>query len=262
MKYIYKIIILLVFLILLTFIFNKNNKSNFSNSSLCPPINVISINKYNPNSLYNKVLVLGGVHGNEYGPSFGIEEFCKENNNKLNGNITFIPRVNSEGIDKQTRYLPCKSNLLTNYDINRNFTENKINDFQKKIINMVKDHDIVLDFHEGYGFHKINNNSVGSSVMPGYKYSNNKIYPKLKKISEKLLNTINLTIDTDNQKFTIITDQKYYIKNTLRDYCEKINKPYILIEITGHNNKQPLNIRKDQSKIILTQFLKELNIYI
>lgn len=262
MKYIYKIIILLVFLILITYFFNKNTKSNFSNSSMCPPIDIISIKKYNPYSLYNKILVLGGVHGNECGPSFGIEEFYKQNNNKLNGNITFIPRVNSEGIKINSRYLPCKSNSLVKYDINRNFTTNETNEFQQKLINIVNEHDIILDFHEGYDFHRINSKSIGSTIIPGNNYSNKKIFFNVNKISNELLKAINKTIEKKERKFTILTTDKFDIKNTLRDYCEKINKPYILIEITGQDsNLQSLESRKNQSKIILEQFLKELNVY-
>jgi predicted deacylase len=252
------LIILSIILIISIFYFSKRLEF-FSNKNICPPLEIKEITTNNKKSKYNKILILGGVHGNEYGPSYGIEEFYNKNKNKMNGNITFIPNVNSEGIKKNTRYLPCKSETNLNYDINRNFTIDNVNDFQKQLIKIVNNHDIILDFHEGYDFHKTNSNSIGSTIIPGNNYSNKKIFFDVEKISNKLLEAINKTIEKEERKFTVLTTDKFDIKNTLRDYCEIKNKPYILIEITGQNsNLQSLESRKNQSKIILEQFLKEV----
>ena len=115
----------------------------------------------------------------------------------------------------------------------------------------------MLDFHEAYDFNKINNSSVGSALLPANNYSDKTIFPKLQNICDYIIDKINKTIDDDSKKFTVITNDSYDIKNTLRDYCEHINKPYILVEITGQNNKQPLSLRKLQTKIILKECLKK-----
>lgn len=265
MKNINKIII--IFAILLTLIFIiihiLNNTSNLSSFTVCPRLNIYEIKDKNVSTMVDKVLVIGGVHGNEPAPAFGIEEFYNSKLNNLIGNITFIPKVNSEGIKNNTRYLPCHSNLFISYDINRHFKHNQqLNAFQTNLIKIIDKHDFILDFHEAYDFHKVNNKSVGSCILPGNNYSDKTILPKLLDICDYLKHQINFTINDKSKKFSVITNDKYYIENTLRDYCEKVNKPYILIEITGQNNKQPLKLRKKQTIKILKHFFKKLNMYV
>ena len=61
---------------------------------------------------YPIIIVIYGVHGNEYAPPIGCEEFIKENeNNFKKGNLFFLPRVNEEGLKMKNRYLPSKSNF-------------------------------------------------------------------------------------------------------------------------------------------------------
>jgi hypothetical protein len=57
-----------------------------------------------------------------------------------------------------------------------------------------------------------------------------------------------------------LLNKKYDIKNTLRDYCENKNINYNLIEITGQNNKQTLELRVNQTKSILYYFFDFYNI--
>ena len=60
---------------------------------------------------------------------------------------------------------------------------------------------------------------------------------------------------TDNQTL-IQNDQETYIKNedtkgTLRYYANILNKNYILVETTGQNNIQALDVRIEQCKLII-----------
>ena len=41
-------------------------------------------------------------------------------------------------------------------------------------------------------------------------------------------------------------DWKNIKENTLRSYCKNIDKKYILIEITGQNNIQPIDLRRER----------------
>ena len=256
--------IVLVFCLLIFFVIQIfNNNSNLNNFSDCPLVKKIELKEKNHKGLFNKVLIIGGVHGNEPAPAYGIEEFLKKYKSKIHGNVTFLPRVNSEGILQNTRFLPCKSTLLINYDINRHFKYNEeVNEFQKNLIQIVDDHDFILDFHEAYDFHIKNSNSVGSAFLPANNYQDIKKINFLQDLSIYLKKKIDMSILDKNKKFSVITNDKYDIKNTLRDYCEKSNKLYILVEITGQEDKQPMELRKDQTKVILESFLRKLNMYI
>lgn len=224
---------------------NKNNFSFFETFDNCEKINIINIKK----SLSPKIVIIGGVHGNEYGPTHGIEKFLKTNKFK-SGNLYFIPRVNVSGLKKKSRYLVCKDKI---YDINRNFYDENTNHIEKDIMNLIKDADFVLDFHEAYFFHQINKNSLGSTILPGKtKISNT--------ISEFLVEKINNTITEEKKKFIVLIDSKFNIKKTLRDYCNNKKINYILVEITGQNNAQPLSLRIFQTINILTNFFEYFKI--
>lgn len=257
------IILFILFILIFIIIHILNNTSNLSSFTVCPSLNIYEVKSVNVSTMVDKVLVIGGVHGNEPAPAFAIEDFYNSKLNNLIGNITFIPKVNAEGIKQNTRYLPCHSNLFISYDINRHFKHNQqLNAFQSNLVKIIDKHDFILDFHEAYDFHKVNNKSVGSCILPGINYSDKTIYPKLLDICNYLKHKINFTITDKSKKFSVIKSDKYNIENTLRDYCEKANKPYILIEITGQNNKQHLKLRKKQTINILKHFFQKLNMYV
>lgn len=244
-----RIIYTLLFILILGIIIRNNKiKEYFSE---CESFDIIYLkdgikSKIDENNLPQiDLLVIAGVHGDEYGPTLGIEDYLKENGNKLRGNLIFIPRVNISGIDKKVRFMDC---LGENYNVNRNFKKNT-NKFQKRIINLVNNSNITLDFHEAYDFHIINKNSIGSTIMA----SN---HNKLQKLGKILVDEINKTINDENKKFIYLNNSDYDIKNSLRNYCYLNNKLYFLIEITGQNNKQPLELRKEQTRIILHKCLE------
>lgn len=184
------------------------------------------------------ILIIGTTHGNEPAGYFIIKNLIDKLNNKdiilKQGQLILIPLVN---------YCGYKLNMRNNFlygDINRQYnTSNKINKF---IIEQVINSDFIIDFHEGWGFHKINNNSIGSTITA------NNTYDSIQ-IANNMINDINYTIKDENYKFTL--HHNNIIDGTLQEYVKKINKNYILIEITGQNNIQPLNLRINQGLILL-----------
>lgn len=236
-------LLLIIIIILLFFVFFINKKECFINKEECNILNIINFNY----SKKPKLVIIGGVHGNEYGPVYGIEKFINNNIKRFNkGNIIFIPRVNNIGILKNTRYYDC---IDKEYDINRNFDSDiQIHSIEDKIINIIKNADYVIDFHEGYDFHKLNNSSIGSTISSTSSTLS-------KKVSNYIVQNINKYIKEDYKKFTLI-QSKEEIKNSLRYYCDKNNINYSLVEITGQLNKQPLETRIQQTNIILNYFFK------
>lgn len=237
---------ILVFIILILLNYLKSESYTFINKT---PL-VINIKK----SEYPIITVICGVHGNEYAPPIGCEEFIKENNfNK--GNLFFIPKVNEEGLSIKSRYMPSKSNFFNNYDINRQFGKNN-NEFINTITKIVDKSNFVIDFHEGYKFHISDKNpfkSMGSTISASL--TEHSIY-----IANYLVNDINKTIIDSNKKFVYLDDKNYDIQYTLMDYCKKKNINYNLVELTGINDAQPLDLRVAQTKRILTTLFKHLNL--
>ena len=141
--------------------------------------------------------------------------------------------------------------ILQSYKIN---SYNPINQFSwcYKIVfhNRVKLNDIILDFHEGWGYIRQNNKSVGSSITCSkipIKYQNDII----KKINSSI---------TEDYKLWSINTQKTEIMHSLRDYAIDNKKAYMLIETSGQNNIQPLDIRVSQNITIITYILKKYRI--
>jgi len=205
------------------------------------------------------ILIVGGTHGDE--PS-GSEALHNLKDNIENGNVvikrgtlTVVPDVNPCGLKFGIRWNP--GNIL-NPDINRAYPsiqgENGKCHISQKIKEIVDNSDFVLDLHEGYDFYHNHPKSIGSTISPGpTKLS--------EKIAENMKFTLNKKIPEKNKKFHVINySKKDVINGTLSEYCQRINKDYILIETTGQGDIQPLEIRVNQMKGTIDTLLKNLKI--
>ncbi len=206
------------------------------------------------------ILLLGTIHGNEPAGSVALTEFIKENSNK---NIKFIvvPTVNRCG-----KMLCMRNNIL--FDMNRQFTTRPFFNINKKIIKLMDQADFILDFHEGYDYHIINKESIGSTLSPT---NTEESYI----VAKKILTKLNDSITDANKKFMILVtpsdsnndlinkqpeiySQASIIPNSLDYYVNNQPKKYnyILVETTGINNKQPLDIRTKQIKEIINTLIE------
>jgi len=248
---------LFIFLLILLFYIIIINK-------ICNSKESLNIYEYDSNISGTKIVIIGGTHGNEPSGSETIKELIKNlNNNKIkikSGKLILIPEVNYCALRIGIRFIPLIGDLNRKYPFKKYKTTCPIT---LKIMDSIKDADFILDFHEGWGFHRVNKESMGSTITPtttelSYILANN------------MLNKINKTIDDDKKKFSVFTDKKellsneYYskgddIKGSLRHYANLLNKNYILIETTGQNNIQPLEIRKSQCNLFITELLSHFN---
>jgi len=190
----------------------------------------------NINSKY-KLCIVAGIHGNEPAASILLNKLIQEKyfkNIDENIFIRIIPNVNKFGITFNTRY----QNNIKHPDINRNFIENSDDDGYKKIIELTKNMDLILDFHEGWGFHKINPTSLGSTITisPG---------KNMKELGKHIIRNLNNIIPKKEHKF-ILLKNTCRIKSSLGCYSTHNNTNYILVETTGQNNIQKLEIRHKQ----------------
>src|ERR1700678_1344404 len=124
-------------------------------------VDYFDFNKLNSSK---SVCILAGIHGNEPAGSVTLIDLL---NAKyfLNFSISIriIPFINKYGLINNVRYQP---NILYP-DINRNFANNGLCPKSNKIIRLIETYKIIIDFHEGWGYHLINHTSVGSTISPG-----------------------------------------------------------------------------------------------
>ncbi len=209
------------------------------------------------------VVVVSGSHAHESGPSEGLDE-VKEDLDKgniqiKNGKLILIPTINKCGRKLNIRWQPQE--LLTmgilNSDINRNYATTdgkeegacKVSDTVQKYI---KQSDFILDFHEGYSYNKLEPASMGQTFYPGKVDGS-------KEMAKECKDTVNKEVmsnEPDYKKYDIVEGWPE-INGSLRQYANKHNIPYILVEVAGQGNKQTTKEKKDQTKSIFFEFLKQ-----
>lgn len=111
---------------------------------------------------------------------------------------------------------------------------------------------MIIDIHEGWGFNKINNKSMGSTITT---YN----FPKL--LENNIIQNINMTIADQNKKFSVNTENMNKYSGTLHGFIKNKNKKYILIELTGQNNIQPIELRIAQGINILNSIFDYCKIF-
>ena len=195
--------------------------------------------------------LLAGVHGNEPGPSIAISEMLKTGElYPPRGKVIVVPRANSCGLYRNTRTQPG-----TRIDINRQFGENGgLEDTSKKLISTFQNCDIVVDFHEGWGFHletkhKAKTNplqpiSLGSSITPS---SGN----TAAKLAMAIKDKVNTRISDPLKKFAILWGDSCDIPKTFLCHRDLKGHEHILIEITGQNNIQSQAVRGQQTRDVI-----------
>lgn len=236
-------IIILILLLLETFMHYSKFENLFSSNSN------IKYYDYGFPFAKHKICFIGSVHGNEPAGCVALTQLINDGffNNQKNIFIRVIPCVNEWGLKINTRYQP---NLL-HPDINRNFDKQPLDTISYKIAKLIEGMDWVIDIHEGYDFHLLNPKSVGSTLSPSP-------HPESQQMANIMVQNINQTIRDPEKKFTVLYNNSCKIKKTLACYRLSKNKKYILIEITGQSDIQPINLRKAQAIILIKEFMNQI----
>jgi hypothetical protein len=194
------------------------------------------------------ILIVAGTHGNEPAASYYFTNLVNSTFKPNRGKMIIIPRVNDCALKLGLRSVPLIG------DINRKYSDEltEMNRINKQIMDIIKSNriDFVLDFHEGYDFHNYNSNSFGSTIT----YTDDKT-GKAKEIGKKIVDKLNETINDNKKKFTLLDYDYKPIKGTLLEYLSQLNISGILIETSGQNNIQPLNVRINQIDLIYTMIM-------
>jgi hypothetical protein len=218
----------------------------------CTSTKIFEINSNNPGPV---VLIVAGTHGNEPAASYYFSRLIKDKIKINRGKFIIIPRVNDCALKLGLRSTPLIGDINRKYSYEltkTNRINGETNRINKQIMDIIKLNriDFVLDFHEGYDFHNYNSNSLGSTIT----YTNDKT-GKAKKIGKKIIDKLNNTITDDKKKFTLLDYNYKPIEGTLLEYLSRLNISGILIETSGQNNIQPLDIRIKQIELIFNTFI-------
>lgn len=151
--------------------------------------------------------------------------------------IRVLPGVNEFGLAFGIR----NQNSLFNPDINRTFVGDGQGNISKEMIALTKDIPLIIDFHEGWGFHLINKDSLGSTLT-----STKGAIP----LAQTMVERVNQGISVPEHKFMIL-DRMCEIKSSFSCYSNRHGKNYILVETSGQNNVQPIEVRQQQVMVIL-----------
>ena len=195
------------------------------------------------------IVLLGGTHGNEPAGSLYLNKLIHELDTKKHvlsaGTLIIIPKVNYCGLLLNMRNVPS----IIPWDINRNYYYNHSNNSNliNKYIDYIDNADLVIDIHEGWGYYYEDTHSIGSGIYPtGDKQTF--------ALANRMLKYINSTIPDKYHKFGNIIKVK--IKHSLYDYCKNKKINYILIEVTGQSNVQPISVRINQIDLLLNHIIK------
>ena len=191
------------------------------------------------------VLLLAGTHGNEPAGShtlLRLQNLILKGTYKIkSGKLTIVHNINPCGYYFDNRYYSVIGKKI---DINRMYKKGFI--INKQIEKLIPNHNLILDFHEGWGYIGKNEGSIGSSITTlniPFQHEYN------------ILTLLNKNINIIEKKW-LKNDIKLEVSNSLRELAMKNKKSYMLIETSGQNNIQPLHVRMKQNNIILNYILK------
>lgn len=198
-----------------------------------------------------KIMLIGGVHGNEPAGTYALYDLIeklKTNEVSTRHELLIVPLVNKFGFRYNSRYY-----ANTSIDLNREFLKSNAPMEIRKIRSLINifQPDLIIDFHEGWGWHKMNRRTLGSTISPNYIH----LYPFV----INLVRHLNSKIPNSRKHYTAFSSTGNTgacgIDGTLACYCHRKQINHILVEITGQNNIQSMELRKNQIKEILNYIL-------
>lgn len=199
------------------------------------------------------VLLVGGVHGNEPAGAWAAEQIRHWPIAK--GKLIVLPRLNRLGLLAKTRWIPEHRNDRNMRDLNRNFpikgssTPQPQTDLAVATWDFVVQHRPawVLDLHEGFDFHRINDQSVGSSVIA---------FPSEEALAQDLVNYINQDIRPEIH-FDLLA-RNGPAKGSLARACgEILDAKSFIFETTFKD--QPISTRTRQHRKLVSTILHRID---
>jgi len=115
--------------------------------------------------------------------------------------------------------------------------------------------DFVIDLHEGWGFNHLQPQSMGSGLYP----NSSTVATQLAYQIQRGMNEEVVVIRNEQdayKRFTVEVNKHPGLKS-LKGYCEYKGIPYLLVETSGQNDIQPMEVRVRQHTYVMYRVLKE-----
>jgi len=196
------------------------------------------------------VMIVGGVHGDEPAGAAAADQIRYWP--IVRGKIIVLPKANVLALAAHKRLTPGEKESLAN--LNRSFSKadelvpprGRLAEDIWKLLQEQKP-DWLVDLHEGGGFHQLNSQSVGSSILGCYT-------PEVKKAAPVLLQAVNATIDDEKKRFMVL--RQPVDTSLARAAGTHLNINTMIVETTIKD--QPLSLRTRQHRVLVHGLLTYL----
>jgi predicted deacylase len=200
------------------------------------------------------VVIMSGMHGNEPAGATALNNIREDlGMPALAGTLIVLPKINVSG------HAANRRETGAGVDLNRSYpggtavgSSEQISDpLAAAVWKIVSAADFVLDFHEGWGYHTTQPQSVGSTISGT---------PDCAALCVQLVSDINVIADP-NRPFVYLPNLFCDITSTMACQCYRNQIPYILVETTGQNNVQPLEVRVAQIQLIVVRLMQYIGLF-
>ena len=182
-------------LLCLSIVQEQYKVSDMAEDSCCDCVEVTTVG--NGGADATRLTVVSGTHGNEPSGTYASLFLMDDILSVEGGRITWIPRVNPCGLQRNERHQPNVSKRLA--DINRNYEiDEPIGKIASTVAQHVQNSTLVLDFHEGWGWHRLHSDSIGSCLLPSKD-------DLAKSVADELKKELNEHISIDWKSFPVYT---------------------------------------------------------
>jgi len=192
--------------------------------------------------------LIAGTHGDEPAGSVFLSKLVKSPP-PFDGRLVVIPTVNQCGLWSNTREVPNAPD--GDWDLNRQYpsTQNtKTPSLILRYLHFITASDLVVDFHEGWGYHNMDPHSKGSGI-----YSNG--FGQSRSITAQMIKQVNKNITNKDHYF--VTETLKAVPGSLRFFCTERKIPYILVETSGKHDVEPLSERLVKLDVIVQTLLSQ-----
>lgn len=186
------------------------------------------------------ILLLAGTHGNEPAGRVMLQRYI--DNARVGkpsplsmwkkGTLLIVPCANRSGCFLGSRWMWHR---VRHNDLNRNYAEEGSEPVSQRIIQLIlaEQVELIVDFHEGWGFHLQQPKSIGSTLTP--------TTPLMRALSLSIVDELNANITNPGKHFSVRNETDHL--PTLRNFATRNGLDYILVETTGIDEVQPLSTR-------------------
>ncbi len=198
------------------------------------------------------VLITGGVHGNEPAGYRAAEQIRDWPISR--GKLVVMPQINRLGLAANIRWSPDHRNDRQRRDLNRSFPtserEDALTEHTRAIWEFITRHqpDWVFDLHEGFDFHRLNANSVGSSVIA---------FPDQRDFAKRIQQAVNADVDPQ-RRFDLLAKSGPSVGSLARACHEQLGAVSFIFETTFKD--QPLSLRTRQHRRMVSTALQSIGV--